>query len=206
MIIRRRRSSEPSVDYLRRVASIVHAMSRRVLSADRLRPSRVRSQRRLRLRRPIAASARGCSAHLAAGRARPRAGADRRHFARRNVGALPGRRRDESCRRRGVTRRPGSRAAGHARRSGLHRAVDARPAPARRADRLAQCCDDATMARGVIGPGAAKRAPERFFEVVHEGMHQPGFRMAMLSHMWLALRFGRPRPENFLSVAHGRPS
>ena len=55
------------------------------------------------------------------------------------------------------------------------------------------------MARGVIGPGAAKRAPEGFFEVVHEGMHQPGFRMAMLSHMWLALRFGRPRPENFLS-------
>ena len=55
------------------------------------------------------------------------------------------------------------------------------------------------MARGVIGPGAAERAPEGFFEVVHEGMHQPGFRMAMLSHMWLALRFGRPRPENFLS-------
>jgi pimeloyl-ACP methyl ester carboxylesterase len=41
--------------------------------------------------------------------------------------------------------------------------------------------------------------PEGFFEVVHDGMHQPGFRMAMLSHMWLALRFGRPRPENFLS-------
>jgi pimeloyl-ACP methyl ester carboxylesterase len=32
-------------------------------------------------------------------------------------------------------------------------------------------------------------------------MHQPGFRTAMLSHMWLAMRLGRPRPENFLSDA-----
>ena len=46
-----------------------------------------------------AASARGCPAHLAAGRARPRAGADRRHLAGRDVGALPGRRRAGShCR------------------------------------------------------------------------------------------------------------
>jgi hypothetical protein len=37
------------------------------------------------------------------------------------------------------------------------------------------------------------------FDVVHEGMRQPGFRTAMLSHMWLAMRLGRPRPENFLS-------
>jgi 2-hydroxy-6-oxonona-2,4-dienedioate hydrolase len=56
-----------------------------------------------------------------------------------------------------------------------------------------------TMARGVIGPRAAERAPEGFFEVVHEGFRQPGFRTAMLTHMQLALRFGRPRPENFLS-------
>ena len=56
-----------------------------------------------------------------------------------------------------------------------------------------------SMARGVIGPRAAKRAPEGFFEVVHEGMRQPGFRTAMLTHMQLAMRFGRPRPENFLS-------
>jgi 2-hydroxy-6-oxonona-2,4-dienedioate hydrolase len=55
------------------------------------------------------------------------------------------------------------------------------------------------MARGVIGPRGAERAPDGFFEVVHEGMRQPGFRTAMLSHMWLAMRFGRPRPENFLS-------
>ena len=58
-----------------------------------------------------------------------------------------------------------------------------------------------TLARGVIGPRAADRAPEGFFEVVHEGMRQPGFRTAMLSHMRLAMHFGRPRPENFLSEA-----
>ena len=55
------------------------------------------------------------------------------------------------------------------------------------------------LARGAIGPRAAERAPEGFFEVVHEGFRQPGFRTAMLTHMQLALRFGRPRPENFLS-------
>jgi pimeloyl-ACP methyl ester carboxylesterase len=55
------------------------------------------------------------------------------------------------------------------------------------------------LARGAIGPRAAERAPEGFFEVVHEGMRQPGYRTAMLSHMQLALRLGRPRPENFLS-------
>src|SRR5436305_4450412 len=55
------------------------------------------------------------------------------------------------------------------------------------------------LARGAIGPRAAEQAPEGFFEVVHEGMRQPGFRTAMLTHMQLALRLGRPRPENFLS-------
>jgi pimeloyl-ACP methyl ester carboxylesterase len=30
-------------------------------------------------------------------------------------------------------------------------------------------------------------------------MRQPGFRTAMLTHMQLAMRLGRPRPENFLS-------
>lgn len=57
------------------------------------------------------------------------------------------------------------------------------------------------LASGAIGPRAAERAPEGFFEVVHEGMRQPGYRTAMLSHMWLAMRFGRPRPENFFSDA-----
>jgi 2-hydroxy-6-oxonona-2,4-dienedioate hydrolase len=61
-----------------------------------------------------------------------------------------------------------------------------------------------SLARGVVGPRAAERAPEGFFEVVHEGMRQPGFRTAMLSHMWLAMRLGRPRPENFLSQAELR--
>jgi 2-hydroxy-6-oxonona-2,4-dienedioate hydrolase len=56
-----------------------------------------------------------------------------------------------------------------------------------------------TMASGVIGPRAAAKAPEGFFEVVHEGFRRPGFWTAMLTHMQLALRLGRPRPENFLS-------
>jgi pimeloyl-ACP methyl ester carboxylesterase len=60
------------------------------------------------------------------------------------------------------------------------------------------------LARGAIGPRAAERAPEGFFEVVHEGMRQPGRRTAMLTHMYLAMRLGRPRPENFLSDAELR--
>jgi pimeloyl-ACP methyl ester carboxylesterase len=56
-----------------------------------------------------------------------------------------------------------------------------------------------SLARGVIGPRAAERAPDGFFEVVHEGTRQPGFRTAMLTHIRLAMRLGRPRPENFLS-------
>lgn len=56
-----------------------------------------------------------------------------------------------------------------------------------------------TLARGVIGPRAAGQAPEGFFEVVHEGIRQPGYRTAMLTHIQLAMRFGRPRPENFIS-------
>jgi pimeloyl-ACP methyl ester carboxylesterase len=55
------------------------------------------------------------------------------------------------------------------------------------------------MARGAIGPRAAENAPDGFFEVVHEGIRQPGYGTAMLTHMQLALRVGRPRPENFLS-------
>jgi pimeloyl-ACP methyl ester carboxylesterase len=61
-----------------------------------------------------------------------------------------------------------------------------------------------TLARGVIGPRAAARAPDGFFEVVHEGMREPGFRTAMLTHMQLAMRLGRPRAENFLSDAQLR--
>ncbi len=61
-----------------------------------------------------------------------------------------------------------------------------------------------SASRGVIGPRAAEGAPDGFFEVVHEGLRQPGFRSAMLSHMRLAMRLGRPRPENFLSEAELR--
>ena len=57
------------------------------------------------------------------------------------------------------------------------------------------------LAGGAIGPRAAQLAPDGFFDVVHAGMRQPGFRTAMLSHMWLAMHLGRPRPENFLSDA-----
>ena len=58
-----------------------------------------------------------------------------------------------------------------------------------------------SLAGGAVGRRGADRAPEGFFEVVHEGMRQPGYRVAMLSHMWLAMRLGRPRPSNFLSDA-----
>jgi pimeloyl-ACP methyl ester carboxylesterase len=61
-----------------------------------------------------------------------------------------------------------------------------------------------SMAAGVIGPRGAERAPDGFFETVYEGMRLPGFRTAMGSHMWLAMRRGRPRPENVLSDAELR--
>jgi pimeloyl-ACP methyl ester carboxylesterase len=57
----------------------------------------------------------------------------------------------------------------------------------------------ASLARGAIGPVGANRAPDGFFAVVHEGMRQRGYRRAMLSHMWLAMRRGHPLPHNFLS-------
>jgi pimeloyl-ACP methyl ester carboxylesterase len=61
-----------------------------------------------------------------------------------------------------------------------------------------------SLARGAIGPGGADRAPDGFFAVVHEGMRQPGYRTAMLSHMWLAMRRGHPRPQNFLTESELR--
>ena len=61
-----------------------------------------------------------------------------------------------------------------------------------------------SMAWGAMGRRAAELAPDGFFATIHEGMRQPGFRTAMLSHMWLAMRSGRPRPENFLSDAELR--
>jgi pimeloyl-ACP methyl ester carboxylesterase len=62
----------------------------------------------------------------------------------------------------------------------------------------------ASLARGAIGPRAASRAPDGFFAVVHEGMRQPGYRTAMLSHLWLAMRRGHPLTQNFLAEAELR--
>ena len=104
------------------------------------------ASRRLRLQRPIVARARGGPAHLAAGRARPRAGAGRRHLAGRDVGALSGPRRVGSRCRRRVARSPRRRVGGHARRPIPHRALHTRPAPARRADPLAERRNDAPVA------------------------------------------------------------
>jgi pimeloyl-ACP methyl ester carboxylesterase len=51
----------------------------------------------------------------------------------------------------------------------------------------------------VLGRAAVERAPEEFFEVVRQGMRRPGWGRAMWTHLNLAMRAGRPRPENFLS-------
>jgi pimeloyl-ACP methyl ester carboxylesterase len=51
------------------------------------------------------------------------------------------------------------------------------------------------MARG-LGPRALAQTPETFFEVVRAGMAQPGWREAMWTHLNLAMRAGRARPEN----------
>jgi pimeloyl-ACP methyl ester carboxylesterase len=52
--------------------------------------------------------------------------------------------------------------------------------------------------RKVLGPHAADHTPEEFFEVVRQGMRRPSWGRAMWSHLNLAMRAGRPRPENFL--------
>jgi pimeloyl-ACP methyl ester carboxylesterase len=46
---------------------------------------------------------------------------------------------------------------------------------------------------------ALDRTPDEFFEVVLAGMRMPGWREAMWTHLNLALRFGRGRPENVLT-------
>jgi pimeloyl-ACP methyl ester carboxylesterase len=52
---------------------------------------------------------------------------------------------------------------------------------------------------GVLGRAAVERTPDEWFEVVRLGMRQPRWREAMRSHMLLALRRGRQRPENVLT-------
>jgi pimeloyl-ACP methyl ester carboxylesterase len=52
--------------------------------------------------------------------------------------------------------------------------------------------------KGVMGQAALDRTPDEFIEVVAAGMCMPGWREAMWTHLNLALRFGRGRPENLL--------
>jgi len=51
------------------------------------------------------------------------------------------------------------------------------------------------MARA-LGPRALAQTPETFFEILRAGMAQPGWREAMWTHLNLAMRSGRARPEN----------
>jgi pimeloyl-ACP methyl ester carboxylesterase len=50
-----------------------------------------------------------------------------------------------------------------------------------------------------LGPRALAQTPDEFFEVVRAAMARPGWGRAMWSHLNLAMRSGRPRPENVLS-------
>jgi pimeloyl-ACP methyl ester carboxylesterase len=52
---------------------------------------------------------------------------------------------------------------------------------------------------GALGRHAAGRLPDAFFELMRATMGMPGWRRAMTSQLNLALRAGRPRPENVLS-------
>jgi pimeloyl-ACP methyl ester carboxylesterase len=58
--------------------------------------------------------------------------------------------------------------------------------------------------KGVIGRTALDRTPDVFFDVVSAGMRMPAWRNAMWTHLNLALRFGRGRPENALTDAELR--
>jgi 2-hydroxymuconate-semialdehyde hydrolase len=50
-----------------------------------------------------------------------------------------------------------------------------------------------------VGRAAAERTSDAYFEVVRATMGMPGWKLAMASHLNLAMRSGKPRPENFLS-------
>jgi 2-hydroxy-6-oxonona-2,4-dienedioate hydrolase len=50
----------------------------------------------------------------------------------------------------------------------------------------------------VLGQAALDRTPDELFDVVSAGMRMPGWRDAMWTHLNLALRAGRGRPENNL--------
>ena len=50
-----------------------------------------------------------------------------------------------------------------------------------------------------MGRPVTERYPDAFFEIVRAGMAMPGWKRAMSSHLNLAMRSGKPRPENLLS-------
>jgi len=50
-----------------------------------------------------------------------------------------------------------------------------------------------------LGRAAAERTSDAYFEVVRATMRMPGWKLAMASHLNLAMRSGKPRPENLLS-------
>jgi pimeloyl-[acyl-carrier protein] methyl ester esterase len=50
-----------------------------------------------------------------------------------------------------------------------------------------------------LGRPAAERMPETYFELVRATMRMPGWKLAMTSHLNLALHSGKARPENLLT-------
>ena len=72
---------------------------------------------------------------------------------------------------------------------GLRRLVSRAPAP-----KNATATRRATVK--ALGRPAAERMPDSYFEVIRATMLMPGWRVAMFSHLNLAMRSGRARPEN----------
>jgi pimeloyl-[acyl-carrier protein] methyl ester esterase len=50
-----------------------------------------------------------------------------------------------------------------------------------------------------LGKSAAEALPDAYFELMRATMTMPGWRLAMSSHLNLAMRSGRPRPENLFT-------
>jgi pimeloyl-ACP methyl ester carboxylesterase len=55
-----------------------------------------------------------------------------------------------------------------------------------------------------MGRHAVDRMPDAYFDVMSATMQMPGWRTAMYTHLNLALRSGKPRPENLFSDAELR--
>ena len=58
--------------------------------------------------------------------------------------------------------------------------------------------------RSAIGRRALDQLPDSYLDVVRTTMLMPGWRLAMFSHLNLAMRSGKPRPENLFSDAELR--